>query len=656
MTEEGIVRSPIRPGPDPLIGRDLLHYKVLEVIGQGGMSVVYHGRDEHLHRDVAIKVLHPFLAEKPDARARLAREARAVARLEHPHILKVYDYSGDATTLDERPGEQRDDDDGGLGFIVTELVRGTTLKRFAERNLLWRVPEVGALLTWQLARAVAHAHAQGVVHRDIKPENVMVRDDGVLKLMDFGIAQLVDQAGLTVTGTLLGSPAHMAPECIDGFPADERSDIFSLGTVLYWLTTGALPFEAPTPHALLKAIVDGNCMPAQQRSPRISDHLGRVITSALATKPAERTPSAAALAAALEGVLSLSGLTADSNALSTILGDPPKEMPRVASLVREAFLERAQRLLEEGAPTRALAALARVLAESPDDPEAKALLERVQDGQSETLVTAASTTMEPVPPPQRESASVWLKRALVAGAAVGLIGAAVTVAVFVDDKDAERPKPDEQPRTEPVATLPVAVDVGRPIATEPLPEPPKRKPTRPTTTTTPAGPTLAAKPPVVEPAVTVGAARKTTLRAWPWADIYVDGTRIATAQSMPVSIDLPPGSHVAVFKNPSAKDVEERFLVPPDGSVPEVKVRLEPRPALLTVKSNVDAIVTVDGKVRGNASASASHPLVVPLDFAKSAELEVVVYAKGYRPRVLKHRFRPGASEVLEAMLETEAP
>jgi serine/threonine protein kinase len=152
LDSDGTAKSSRTPGPDPLIGRELLHYRVVEVIGQGGMSVVYRGHDAHLHRDVAIKVLHPFLAEKAECRARLAREARAVARLEHPHILKVFDFSGDPPTVDEKPDSSRV---RGFaeGFIIAELVRGATLKRFAEQHDLWKVPEVGAMVVWQMATA-----------------------------------------------------------------------------------------------------------------------------------------------------------------------------------------------------------------------------------------------------------------------------------------------------------------------------------------------------------------------------------------------------------------------------------------------------------------------------------------------------------------------
>jgi serine/threonine-protein kinase len=375
------------PPPDPLIGRVLLHYRVVEPIGQGGMSVVYRGRDEHLARDVAIKVLHPFLAEKVECRQRLAREARAVARLEHPHIVKVFDYSGERPTLDERPGHDEDDNASrrlhpAEGFIVAELVRGPTLKRFAERHGLSRCPELGALVVWQLLLALQHAHDNGIVHRDLKPENVMVRDDGVLKLMDFGIAQIADQGGLTITGTLLGSPAHMAPECIDGHPADERSDLFSMGTVLYWITTGSLPFDAASPHALLKQIVDGRAVPAQQRAPRVSDDLARVVQRSLATRPADRFGSAREFADALREVLERSGVVVDGQALTRALATPADALPAWTTRVRSAFLARATAALAEGATARALGALNRVLADDPADVDARALLDRVHDAGS----------------------------------------------------------------------------------------------------------------------------------------------------------------------------------------------------------------------------------------------------------------------------------
>src|SRR3954467_1034914 len=160
-----------------LVGRQIGRYRILEQLGQGGMSVVYKGLDTTLDREVAVKVLHPHLAGRVESRKRLEREAKAVARLHHPNILEVFDYSGEAANE---------------AFLVTEYIRGQTLRQFITDEAL-QPPEVAAMVVHELASALAHAHEAGILHRDLKPENVMVREDGVLKLMDFGIAKILDR-------------------------------------------------------------------------------------------------------------------------------------------------------------------------------------------------------------------------------------------------------------------------------------------------------------------------------------------------------------------------------------------------------------------------------------------------------------------------------
>src|SRR5690606_33624857 len=172
----------------------------LEKVGAGGMAVVYRGLDRTLKREVAVKVLHTHLADHPEARRRFEREAQEVAKLRHENILEIFDYSGPES--DE-------------SYIVTEFIRGQTLKEYVtERQPGY--PEIGAMIAAQVCRALAHAHGLGVLHRDVKPENIMIRDDGCIKLMDFGIAQMLDTQRLTVTGQLLGSPAYMSPEHVQG--------------------------------------------------------------------------------------------------------------------------------------------------------------------------------------------------------------------------------------------------------------------------------------------------------------------------------------------------------------------------------------------------------------------------------------------------------
>src|SRR5688572_30381991 len=236
------------------------------------MAVVYKGLDTSLHREVAVKVLHPHLASHEEAKKRFEREARAVAKLRHENILEIFDYSGK---------------DSAESYIVTEFIRGRTLKDFVAEHALG-FPEIGAMITVEVCRALSHAHAGGVLHRDVKPENIMIRDDGVVKLTDFGIAQILDAQRMTVTGQLLGSPAYMAPEHVEGKQLDFRTDVFAVGILLYQLTTGELPFKGRNPHEILKRIGECRYLEARIVNPLVADRLNRIVARALARMPEDR--------------------------------------------------------------------------------------------------------------------------------------------------------------------------------------------------------------------------------------------------------------------------------------------------------------------------------------------------------------------------------
>jgi serine/threonine protein kinase len=228
-------------------------YEVIERVGDGGMATVYRGLDRVLRRDVAIKVMHPHLAARNDARARFNREAQAIARLHHSNIVDVYDFS---VGTDE------------TAFLVTEFVHGDTLTQFTNEHGPF-VPQAAALIGFAVAAALGHAHSVGIVHRDIKPDNLMISRDGQIKLMDFGIATAMDLEQMTATGAILGSPAHMAPEQIEGGTLDQRADIFAFGTVLYFLVTRKLPFVASNPHALFHQILQGQFEPAGKHNTQV---------------------------------------------------------------------------------------------------------------------------------------------------------------------------------------------------------------------------------------------------------------------------------------------------------------------------------------------------------------------------------------------------
>lgn len=675
--------------PDPWLGRRLLDYEIENILGQGGMSVVYHAFDHQLHRSVALKILHPFLAQRAECQARLVREARAVARLKHPNILEVFNYAGHESATGVA------DPSGIAGtrpsFVVAEFVPGVTLKTFLERHRIERVPEAAAYITWVLACALAHAHERGVIHRDLKPENVMVRDDGVLKLMDFGIAHIVDQEQLTVTGTLLGSPAHMAPECIEGHAADARSDLFSLGTMLYWMTTGHLPFVAPTPHALLRAIVEVDCVPPQVRSPRISDGLARIIHRSMAKNPDARYASAAEFANDLEEFLREVAVEPSFATVETLLRDPAAEMAQLAERVRAAHLQQARCALEQGAPARAIAALSRVIATDASDPDAHALLDAAHeldtgDAPQTTPGTSAVPGLVSAEAPAARRVSSRIGPALLSGAILVLIVAAAAVAGWVDAiqnvapslPDGVAPRASVQlvqameaaaPSSPPVATVTgtkeagtssvrVAVNGAPPKGqtTKTLQEPPKAAQDGNAKTAAALALDATSSAAQARPRSDLRS-RQVTIRVWPFADIAVDGAQVAR-QVTQADVALSPGEHLLRFTHPFAKSKEFHLRVPARGELGEVRVRLdEAKPAFIRVQATPDAAeIAVNGQPKGNAAQSLRAPIVVPFpSLTAESTFQVIVFKKGYRTQTISARLRAGETSTLRVVLEPDA-
>lgn len=316
------------------------------------MAVVYRGRDTALDREVAIKVLHPHLAQAAESRARFSREARAVARLAHPSIVEIYDYAGDGAPE---------------AYLVTEFIRGRTLLSFAQ-EVGFANPEVGLLVGRTLADALAHAHAAGVIHRDLKPENVMVQEGErpAVKLTDFGIARiLASDERMTMTGALVGSPNHMAPEIIEGKEADERSDLFSLGTILYWLATGQLPFAASNPTATLRRAINGEFDDPRDLSARVSGALATLLTRCLSPDPSGRPASAMEVRATLDEILAEVGIDRPDEELASFLADPAAFQAAFPARAVAALIPRGEAALRSRNTARALACFNRVLEIEP---------------------------------------------------------------------------------------------------------------------------------------------------------------------------------------------------------------------------------------------------------------------------------------------------
>jgi eukaryotic-like serine/threonine-protein kinase len=342
---------------------ELGRYRLEEQVGQGGMAVVWRGWDTQLRRTVAVKVLHAHLHSREEIRKRFDREAHAVARLHHPYILDVYDFSG--------PQAQP-------SYLVTEFIRGETLRVFADEHP-FDPPELAAACLLPIAEALQHAHAAGVVHRDLKPENVMVRDDGVVKLTDFGIAALLDpDEKFTVTGSILGSPSHLAPETIEGKPADPRADLFSFGTIFYWLSCGELPYQGASPAALLRSILEGTRRDPRAVRPSVSDAQAKIIARLLENDPAKRYQSAAEVKLELAQLLREAGIDDPVRELAAFVRAPQTHAADVRARLVARSLAAGEEHLSQKRTSAALAAFGRALALDPGNARARGRVDRIR--------------------------------------------------------------------------------------------------------------------------------------------------------------------------------------------------------------------------------------------------------------------------------------
>ncbi len=284
-------------------------YRLEAKLGSGGMSTVYLARDDTLDRPVAVKVMHREMSEQEDQLQRFRQEARAVAKLTHPNVVSVIDAG----------------EDGGHPYIVFEYVKGETLKQ--------RIGRVGALdaqeaiaYAIEVARGLSVAHARNMVHRDIKPQNVLIDEEGRAKLTDFGISRQLEQDGVTATGRVLGTTDYVAPEQAMGKGVDPRSDIYSLGVVLYEMLIGQVPFHADSQVGVAMKHVNEDLPDVQRRRPDVSAAVALVVERSTAKDPAERYQTVAEMIDDLETALEVEAARAGSTtgeATSVLDAVPP---------------------------------------------------------------------------------------------------------------------------------------------------------------------------------------------------------------------------------------------------------------------------------------------------------------------------------------------
>jgi serine/threonine protein kinase len=266
-------------------GTMISHYKIVEKIGAGGMGEVYLAEDTKLGRKVAMKFLPSHLVSEEDIKARFVREAQTLAKLNHPNIVSVYDVS----------------EFNGRPYYVMEMVEGESLNNISsDKPLSFDLIVEYAL---QICQGLGEAHRAGIIHRDIKPANIIVDEKGRIRLLDFGLAAVAGDAGLTRTGTTLGTVSYMSPEQVSGREIDHRSDLFSLGIVIYELIAGRSPFKRDNEGATLKAIMEENLQPLARYRSDVPEKLQQIVSELLEKDKELRTQSAEGVIAALKRLL-----------------------------------------------------------------------------------------------------------------------------------------------------------------------------------------------------------------------------------------------------------------------------------------------------------------------------------------------------------------
>ncbi len=554
-----------------LIGNVLDKYEVLSKIGEGGMATVYRGRHVTLGRDVAIKVLHPHLSASERNRQRFAREARAIEHLNHDNILKIFDYSGTDTES---------------CYIVTEFVDGETLQSLVHDRV--RIPsEVTAVIGMKLALALHYAHELGIIHRDLKLENVMIRRDGTLKLMDFGIARFLDEVNLTITGALVGSPAYMSPEQAMEKVVDTRSDLFSLGTLLFHLATGQLPFTGANPSIILRNIIEGKRPEVMELAPDISGSLADLIEHLLQVEPEDRPTDALEVAEALHATVSEVDIdiTHPHWSLDHWLRDPTAYEERLQGHLGECLMVHGRKRLDDRDHLGALRLFNRLLSMNENNQE---VLDIVQSMHGQINSAGRSQRM-------------------LAGLAA-LLAAAILVWLMWPHTDGKKAYSSAEQLAETPTLPPERATVQSEDDAPPPPKqpPPPQKAKTKTVTLVEQPPVLAVSPakftPRTIPPRPAPSQPASVLVTVPgsWGDIYIDG-ELKGRTGVVGRIDLTPGTHVLGIKNDHALPFHRKFTVG-RGEAKTIEVTsLKRKPARFRLEGNPggDCSVFVDNVNRG---------------------------------------------------------
>lgn len=578
-------------GPGATVGGTLGRYEILEELGHGGMATVYRARDPRLDRDVALKVIHRHLRENPEIAQRFRHEARAVAKLKHPAIVEIYDVP------DLEDGER---------YLVAEFVDGPSLRKYmsrlraelGEEHPGLFPPEIAAAIVLQVLAGLARAHEEGIVHRDVKPENILVaglpsgpvsartaeqRGGPRTKLTDFGIAKILDAQGMTSTGQILGSPAHMSPEQIEGGDVTAKVDVFAMGVLFYELVTGCLPFDGKNPAQVIRRVLEGQFTAVDRLVPQVGGRWAEIIGSMLDHEESHR-PTLLACEEAILDELAALGIDDPDAELEDFLRDPVATAQGWGARLKPVLRERGLAARAAGDVVGSSHDLNRALAYDPSDV---------------SLLRAASSLAA------RERRARSLRRFL----PVIVAGAVVVVGTFVGVRFAQRHPPTPQPS----ASVSVSASPPVPGADDTAPLVASGSASAP-----PVASSSSPKPPASS-AVAVGPADAGTARrivritSAAWAkSIKVDGTDLDLLNP---ALELPLGKHSVeiVGRNNCCELAQQTFELGAGEGPLLLEMKPKYRPATVNLREPHEGAKLVVKDGTGKILAEGPPPLDIPM-------------------------------------------
>lgn len=584
------------------------------------MATVYEAQDTKLGRVVALKVLHAHLRDQPEARSRFYREAQSIARLSHPNIITVYEYGG----------ESQNGDEAQPAYIAEEFLTGPTLRTWVQDY--GRMPgEVVAALGWVVADALCEAHRQGIVHRDVKPENLMLHNNAVVKLTDFGIAHIRDAMHMTVTGQMLGSPAHMAPEQIDGGACDARTDLFSLGTVLYFLATAELPFAGTNAHQIIRKILSGEWTDPCLLEPKMGGHLADVIKRLMAIRPDDRFESAEQLRQVLGGWLSVHGIDTPRELLAGYFSNPTSVSDGLAKRAVEISVREGHRSFKTRSVRDAMHYFNRVLAYEPDNAIALKELRSIGTHRAPWVPYALAFALVAI---GGAVGIAWMNRSSTPSSQTQILvkPAVITEAAPSIEPDASRVE---------VEPMPFAMSVRS--QSKPKLKPSQARPTEPRPGESTSAPNDLTTP------------RWVAFRPFPLnVTVSVDGLEPRAFGPSFLGQSLSPGEHVFRVEGAQGccEPLETKRTVPAGEGTFVLPLELVLRPASLYISSSVPADVMIDAQGGRAVSGRTRSVLSVPMGRKLSDFVTLTVSASGFRTHRQNIEVRAGQLKEVSVTLD----